>query len=92
MLTLTARSKHYLTGEATKKESMTSELLPKSYSLNANSSGFTLASEMGAGNSLSSIYPPEALAFETVIFRFKALKGGRNRTKVPRPERQTRTA
>lgn len=45
--------------------------------------------QVGAGNRLSSIYSPEPLAFETVRFKFKALKGGRSRTKIPRPERQT---
>ena len=47
-------------------------------------------SRMGAGDRLSSIYSPEPLAFETVSFRFKTLKGGRCRTKIPRPERQLR--
>jgi hypothetical protein len=43
----------------------------------------------GAGNSPSSIYSAEPMAIETLRFRFKALKGGRNRTKIPRPGRQT---
>ena len=51
-------------------------------------SWFAIKSRMGAVDGLSSIYPSEPLAFETVRFRFQALKGGRNRTKVPRPERR----
>ena len=78
--------------EMTEKESVTLELLPMPHSAISYSNRFELKSQMGAGNRLSSIYSPELLAFETVSFHFKALKGGRSRTKIPRPERQTRDA
>ncbi len=57
---------------------------------------FVTKSQMGAGHRPSSIYPPDPLAFETVSFRFKALKvdsvGQRYLViKRPGPERQTQT-
>ncbi len=79
--------------EVTEKEEVILELLPVSISPPLDhSKEFKLNSQMGAGDRLSSIYSPELLAFETVSFRFKVLKGGRSRTKIPRPERQTRDA
>ena len=70
--------------EITEKESITIELLPMPIGYSPQ---FALDSHLGAGDGLSSIYTAEPLSVETLKFRFKALKGGRNRTKVPRPER-----
>lgn len=73
--------------EITEKENVTLELLPKSHSLDSYSNGFALKSEMGAGTGITyTIVNPRIKRVSLFV-----PSGGSNRTKVPRPERRTRT-
>ena len=66
------------------KESVTLELLPQSHSLNSYSNRFGLKSRLGAGSPTTTTFNPRCHDLPLFI-----PAGGRNRTKVPRPEQWT---
>lgn len=70
--------------ELTEKESVTLELLPISHSPISYSDKFALNSQMGAGSANTYTLNPRSYGVPVFV-----PSGGRNRLKVPRPERRT---
>ena len=71
--------------ELTEKESVTLELLPMSRSPISYSDKFALNPQMGAGTGNTCTLNPRSYSVPVFV-----PSGGRNRVKVPRPERRTR--